>query len=154
MANTCYCKHAKQSLFKTLYNAWNRPLLLPKTRFSLAHEILKELKKLCTAAVLYLMFSFCFKNFADGDILLASCAQDCLIRIWKVFAKEENVGDFQDVDAIKLTEDVFEVQTKGETALSAFLYLHLQLCWKWIFTTLHWNWCVMKNNRSLSYSVC
>ncbi|XP_061110754.1 elongator complex protein 2 [Conger conger] len=51
----------------------------------------------------------------DGDILLASCAQDCLIRIWKVFAKEEHVGDVQDVDAIKLTEDVFEVKKNGSS---------------------------------------
>ncbi|KAG9355429.1 hypothetical protein JZ751_000267 [Albula glossodonta] len=51
----------------------------------------------------------------DGEILLASCAQDCLIRIWKVFAKEENLDDVHDTDTIRLKEDVFEVQVKGSS---------------------------------------
>ncbi|KAJ8403143.1 hypothetical protein AAFF_G00360590 [Aldrovandia affinis] len=52
----------------------------------------------------------------DGEILLASCAQDCLIRIWKVFMKEENAGDGQGADTIRLKEDVFEVRAKGSSA--------------------------------------
>ncbi|KAG5842647.1 hypothetical protein ANANG_G00179830 [Anguilla anguilla] len=74
----------------------------------------------------------------DGDILLASCAQDCLIRIWKVFAKEEDGGDAQDADAIKLTEDVFEVQRNGScTRFAVTLETVLAGHENWVYG-VHW----------------
>ncbi|XP_041105033.1 elongator complex protein 2 [Polyodon spathula] len=46
------------------------------------------------------------------DILLASCAQDCMIRIWRVFAKPDFSPESLEEDTIKLKEDFFMVQAK------------------------------------------
>uniref|UniRef100_A0A8C9T233 Elongator complex protein 2 n=1 Tax=Scleropages formosus TaxID=113540 RepID=A0A8C9T233_SCLFO len=47
---------------------------------------------------------------ATGEDSLSSCAQDCLIRIWKVFPKEDASADDGGGggDTIKMKEDVFE----------------------------------------------
>ncbi|KAJ8273313.1 hypothetical protein GJAV_G00100150 [Gymnothorax javanicus] len=74
----------------------------------------------------------------DGEILMASCAQDCLIRIWRVFAKEENGLDTPDLDTIKLTEDVFEVQIKGSfTRFAITLETVLAGHENWVYG-VHW----------------
>ncbi|MEE6465443.1 hypothetical protein FKM82_006558 [Ascaphus truei] len=55
---------------------------------------------------------------SDGDLFLASCSQDCLIRIWKIFAKsvaEPPRSEDEDNDdgiSIKLKEKIFTVQHK------------------------------------------
>uniref|UniRef100_A0A8C5TP95 Elongator complex protein 2 n=1 Tax=Malurus cyaneus samueli TaxID=2593467 RepID=A0A8C5TP95_9PASS len=43
------------------------------------------------------------------DLFLASCAQDCLIRIWKVCVKSKQLPETED-DSIKLKENVFTVK--------------------------------------------
>ncbi|XP_055075443.2 elongator complex protein 2 [Misgurnus anguillicaudatus] len=45
----------------------------------------------------------------DGELLLASCSQDCLIRVWRLFAKTAAELEQQTDTVIKMKEDVFEV---------------------------------------------
>lgn len=45
-------------------------------------------------------------------MLLASCAQDCLIRIWGVFTKGAG-EDGDNEDMIRLKEDAFDVKVNG-----------------------------------------
>ncbi|CAB1320498.1 unnamed protein product, partial [Coregonus sp. 'balchen'] len=54
----------------------------------------------------------------DGDLLLASCAQDCLIRVWRLVAKSGPERNTQDERTIRMTEDVFTL-TEND-ASSAF----------------------------------
>uniref|UniRef100_A0A674DGM1 Elongator complex protein 2 n=1 Tax=Salmo trutta TaxID=8032 RepID=A0A674DGM1_SALTR len=54
----------------------------------------------------------------DGDLLLASCAQDCLIRVWRLVAKSRTKRNVQDERTIRMTEDVFTL-TQND-ASSAF----------------------------------
>ncbi|XP_036372087.1 elongator complex protein 2 [Megalops cyprinoides] len=80
----------------------------------------------------------------DGEILLASCAQDCLIRIWKVFAKEEDAADAQCDDTIKMKEDVFEVHVEGSTTQFAVsLETVLAGHENWVYG-IHWQPAVIK----------
>lgn len=52
---------------------------------------------------------------SGGELLLASCSQDCLIRVWKLRAKcGTDAGAEDDHDLIRMKEDVFEVLEKGE----------------------------------------
>ncbi|KAM9308799.1 elongator complex protein 2 [Gastrophryne carolinensis] len=44
-----------------------------------------------------------------NDMYLASCAQDSLIRIWKIFVKPDILDDDNDANFIKLKENVFTV---------------------------------------------
>ncbi|KAM7373068.1 hypothetical protein PAMP_007950 [Pampus punctatissimus] len=54
-----------------------------------------------------------------GELLLASCSQDCLIRVWRLCAKSgTDTCTEDDHTIIKMKEDVFEVKDKG--AYSAF----------------------------------
>uniref|UniRef100_A0A8C7PMU7 Elongator complex protein 2 n=1 Tax=Oncorhynchus mykiss TaxID=8022 RepID=A0A8C7PMU7_ONCMY len=43
----------------------------------------------------------------DGDLLLASCAQDCLIRVWRLVAKSRTKRNAQEERTIRMSEDVF-----------------------------------------------
>uniref|UniRef100_A0A8C1URD5 Elongator complex protein 2 n=1 Tax=Cyprinus carpio TaxID=7962 RepID=A0A8C1URD5_CYPCA len=45
----------------------------------------------------------------DGELWLASCSQDCLIRVWRLFAKTATEPDQQTDAVIKMKEDVFQV---------------------------------------------
>ena len=45
------------------------------------------------------------------DLFLASCAQDCLIRIWKVCTKSKQFPETED-DSIRLKENVFTVKSR------------------------------------------
>ncbi|XP_051519316.1 elongator complex protein 2 [Myxocyprinus asiaticus] len=45
----------------------------------------------------------------DGELLLASCSQDCLIRVWRLFPKTATEPDLQSDTVIKMKENVFEV---------------------------------------------
>ncbi|KAM4631293.1 elongator complex protein 2 [Polymixia lowei] len=48
-----------------------------------------------------------------GELLLASCSQDCLIRVWRLRAKSGTDGNTEDDhNVIKMKEDVFEVKER------------------------------------------
>lgn len=53
---------------------------------------------------------------SGGELLLASCSQDCLIRVWRLCAKSGTDARAEDEDhgVIRMKEDVFEVEEKGE----------------------------------------
>lgn len=54
---------------------------------------------------------------SGGELLLASCSQDCLIRVWKLCAKSGTDAHTEDDHAvIRMKEDVFEVKDGGERA--------------------------------------
>ncbi|KAG7245000.1 hypothetical protein INR49_023566 [Caranx melampygus] len=49
-----------------------------------------------------------------GELLLASCSQDCLIRVWRLCAKSgTDTRTKDDHTIIKMKEDVFEVRDRG-----------------------------------------
>lgn len=50
---------------------------------------------------------------SGGELLLASCSQDCLIRLWRLRAKSGTDARAED-DVLRMTEDVFEVTDGGE----------------------------------------
>lgn len=54
-------------------------------------------------------FFFFFFNQTGDDLFLASCAQDCLIRIWKVCTKSKHFSEIED-DSIRLKENIFTVK--------------------------------------------
>ncbi|XP_056335527.1 elongator complex protein 2 [Danio aesculapii] len=45
----------------------------------------------------------------DGELWLASCSQDCLIRVWRLFAKTATEPDHQTDGVIKMKENIFQV---------------------------------------------
>uniref|UniRef100_A0A2K6GAL6 Elongator complex protein 2 n=1 Tax=Propithecus coquereli TaxID=379532 RepID=A0A2K6GAL6_PROCO len=47
-----------------------------------------------------------------GDLFLASCSQDCLIRIWKLYVKSTSV-ESQDDDNIRLKENTFTIENES-----------------------------------------
>ncbi|XP_012597575.2 elongator complex protein 2 isoform X2 [Microcebus murinus] len=47
-----------------------------------------------------------------GDLFLASCSQDCLIRIWKLYVKSTSV-ETQDDDNIRLKENTFTIENES-----------------------------------------
>ncbi|KAF3707523.1 Elongator complex protein 2 [Channa argus] len=55
-----------------------------------------------------------------GELLLASCSQDCLIRVWRLCAKSGTDARTQDDHTIiKMKEDVFEVKEKDVSSVFA-----------------------------------
>uniref|UniRef100_W5K7J8 Elongator complex protein 2 n=1 Tax=Astyanax mexicanus TaxID=7994 RepID=W5K7J8_ASTMX len=68
---------------------------------------------------------------AKGELLLASCSQDCMIRVWKLVVKCAPQADaLAEEGAIRMKEDVFEV--KGNT-LETVLAGHEN----WVYG-IHW----------------
>lgn len=55
-----------------------------------------------------LIFFFFFNQIGE-ELFLASCAQDCLIRIWKVCTKSKQIPETED-DSIRLKENVFTIK--------------------------------------------
>ncbi|XP_061903182.1 elongator complex protein 2 isoform X1 [Entelurus aequoreus] len=59
-----------------------------------------------------------------GDLLLASCSQDCLIRVWRLCAKSgkgaRNAAEEDDDGVIKMKEDIFQVQEEERDVSSVF----------------------------------
>lgn len=52
---------------------------------------------------------------SGGELLLASCSQDCLIRVWKLRAKSRmDARTEDDHNVIRMKEDIFEVMERGE----------------------------------------
>lgn len=63
------------------------------------------------------MFSVSLRPRSGGELLLASCSQDCLIRLWKLRAKSGTDARAEDdCTVIRMKEDVFEVKERGERA--------------------------------------
>nr|XP_054767769.1 elongator complex protein 2-like [Lytechinus pictus] len=76
-----------------------------------------------------------FTHDDDGDILLASCAQDCFIRLWRIAANQEQSA--QDGE-IQLKKNTFTVSHQGSeqsyaVSLESVLAGHEQ----WIYA-VHW----------------
>ncbi|XP_004935233.3 elongator complex protein 2 isoform X2 [Gallus gallus] len=70
-----------------------------------------------------------------GDLFLASCAQDCLIRIWKVCTKSKQFSEIED-DSIRLKENIFTVKDTDTTyaiTLESVLAGHEN----WVYA-VHW----------------
>lgn len=47
------------------------------------------------------------------DLFLASCSQDCLIRIWRLYIKSTSL-EIQDDDNIKLKENTFTIENESK----------------------------------------
>lgn len=70
----------------------------------------------CVVVVLWKVLSFSCSR-SGGELLLASCSQDCLIRVWRLCAKSGTDAHSEDDHAIiKMKEDIFEVNENGEWA--------------------------------------
>eukprot|EP00066_Takifugu_rubripes_P017915 XP_011607181.1 PREDICTED: elongator complex protein 2 isoform X1 [Takifugu rubripes] len=71
----------------------------------------------------------------SGELLLASCSQDCLIRVWKLRAKSRmDARAEDDHDAIRMKEDIFEVMEREfAVSLETVLAGHEN----WVYG-LHW----------------
>ncbi|XP_029369470.1 elongator complex protein 2 isoform X2 [Echeneis naucrates] len=71
----------------------------------------------------------------SGDLLLASCSQDCLIRVWRLRAKcETDTGEKDNHTTIKMKEDVFEVR---DTVFAVSLETVLAGHENWVYG-VHW----------------
>ncbi|KAK6324046.1 hypothetical protein J4Q44_G00063850 [Coregonus suidteri] len=57
--------------------------------------------------------------YVEGDLLMASCAQDCLIRVWRLVAKSGTEGNTQDEHTIRMTEDVFTLTDNDASSVFA-----------------------------------
>uniref|UniRef100_UPI00398EA3B4 elongator complex protein 2 isoform X2 n=1 Tax=Pristiophorus japonicus TaxID=55135 RepID=UPI00398EA3B4 len=84
---------------------------------------------------------------SDGNLLLASCSQDCLIRIWKIFTRTESTSKDCDEGIIKLKEDIFHVQSdKGVESYAVMLETVLAGHENWVYG-LHWQHPFQKDGR-------
>ncbi|XP_061444959.1 elongator complex protein 2 isoform X3 [Rhineura floridana] len=85
--------------------------------------------------------------FCDGDLFLASCSQDCLIRIWKMHVTSALVEP-QDEDTIRLKENIFTVKnnsgsnTSFAVTLDSVLAGHENLVY-----AIHWQPSFSKDGR-------
>uniref|UniRef100_A0A673TP76 Elongator complex protein 2 n=1 Tax=Suricata suricatta TaxID=37032 RepID=A0A673TP76_SURSU len=71
------------------------------------------------------------------DLFLASCSQDCLIRIWRLYIKSTSL-ETQDDDNIKLKENTFTIENDGITvALAVTLETVLAGHENWV-NAVHW----------------
>ncbi|XP_069769740.1 elongator complex protein 2 [Narcine bancroftii] len=83
----------------------------------------------------------------DGNLLLASCSQDCLIRIWRIFIRAESSSKDYDEGTIKLKEDIFSVHCNHEEVTYAVtLETVLSGHENWVYG-LHWHPPIYKNGR-------
>uniref|UniRef100_A0A8C4VKS4 Elongator complex protein 2 n=2 Tax=Gopherus evgoodei TaxID=1825980 RepID=A0A8C4VKS4_9SAUR len=75
----------------------------------------------------------------DGDLFLGSCAQDCLIRIWKVQAKSTPSVEVKDDDSIRLKENTFTMKNKIDTETTYAVILESVLAGheNWV-SAVHW----------------
>ncbi|XP_075900199.1 elongator complex protein 2 isoform X2 [Nelusetta ayraudi] len=80
-----------------------------------------------------------------GELLLASCSQDCLIRLWRLRAKSGMDARTED-DVIRMTEDVFEV-TDGDVTRGFAVSLETVLAGheNWVYG-VHWQPPVYRGN--------
>ncbi|XP_063042037.1 elongator complex protein 2 [Engraulis encrasicolus] len=92
----------------------------------------------------------------DGELLLASCAQDCLIRLWRLFAKAEPPQSLeaeaeaeagQGEPALRLKEDLFQVAHNGSSAVFAVsLETVLAGHENWVYG-VHWHPAYIKDGK-------
>ncbi|XP_072109539.1 elongator complex protein 2 isoform X2 [Mobula birostris] len=83
----------------------------------------------------------------DGSLLLASCSQDCLIRIWRIFIRIVSTSKDSDNEIIKLKEDMFSVQSNQEEVTYAVtLETVLSGHENWVYG-LHWHPPIYKDSR-------
>ncbi|XP_072365109.1 elongator complex protein 2 isoform X1 [Scyliorhinus torazame] len=83
----------------------------------------------------------------DGNLLLASCSQDCLIRIWRIFIRTESTSKHCNEGVIKLKEDLFRVQSdKGVVTYAVTLETVLAGHENWVYG-LHWHPPFYKDGR-------
>ncbi|XP_043545888.1 elongator complex protein 2 isoform X2 [Chiloscyllium plagiosum] len=83
----------------------------------------------------------------DGNLLLASCSQDCLIRIWRIFIRTESTSKSYDGGIIKLKEDIFHVQSdKGLVTYAVTLETVLAGHENWVYG-VHWQPPFQKDGR-------
>lgn len=83
------------------------------------------------AIVILLTFKLCMIMFSDvdildaGDVLLASCGQDCYIRLWRISSKtRETIADSSELD-LKLSEVTFSVLAESMYVFE-IIYCHYQ----------------------------
>lgn len=54
----------------------------------------------------------------DDDLLLASCAQDCFVRVWRISSKSvQQAVPLPDQDELKLKDKTFSVSHQGSNGL-------------------------------------
>ncbi|XP_066479566.1 elongator complex protein 2 isoform X2 [Tiliqua scincoides] len=84
----------------------------------------------------------------DGDLFLASCAQDCLIRIWKVHAVSSSLVDIQGDNTIRLKENIFTVKnySGSDTSFAVTLDSVLAGHENWVYA-IHWQPPVFTDGR-------
>ncbi|XP_025786817.1 elongator complex protein 2 isoform X4 [Puma concolor] len=71
------------------------------------------------------------------DLFLASCSQDCLIRIWRLYVKSTSL-ETQDDDNIKLKENTFTIEKEGiKIAFAVTLETVLAGHENWV-NAVHW----------------
>ncbi|KAH0618021.1 hypothetical protein JD844_016940 [Phrynosoma platyrhinos] len=83
----------------------------------------------------------------DGDLFLASCAQDCLIRIWKMCITS-SLMEAQDEDIIRLKENTFTAKDNNgsETSYAVTLDSVLAGHENWVYA-VHWQPSFFKDGR-------
>ncbi|XP_075389373.1 elongator complex protein 2 isoform X2 [Tenrec ecaudatus] len=72
------------------------------------------------------------------DLFLASCSQDCLIRIWKLYVKSTSLETEEDDDDLRLKENTFAVESESSTlAFAVALETVLAGHENWV-NAVHW----------------
>ncbi|KAJ6661409.1 hypothetical protein lerEdw1_015038 [Lerista edwardsae] len=84
----------------------------------------------------------------DGDLFLASCAQDCLIRIWKMHTTSSALVEGQGDNTIRLKENVFSVKNYSGSDSSFAVTLDSVLAGheNWVYA-VHWQPSVFTDGR-------
>ena len=92
----------------------------------------------------------------DGAVWLASCAQDCFIRLWKISSREESATQKGTSTALSADEDIklkditFNVKQKGKTCLINSLAPGK---FEWHFRYLIFQILSMTNGWCISYEI-
>ncbi|XP_053099846.1 elongator complex protein 2 isoform X2 [Hemicordylus capensis] len=84
----------------------------------------------------------------DEDLFLASCAQDCLIRIWKMHQTSSLLVEIQDDNAVRLKENIFTVKKNSGSDASFSVLLDSVLAGheNWVYA-IHWQPSFFKDGR-------
>uniref|UniRef100_A0A8D0H822 Elongator complex protein 2 n=1 Tax=Sphenodon punctatus TaxID=8508 RepID=A0A8D0H822_SPHPU len=84
----------------------------------------------------------------DGDLYLARCAQDCLIRIWKLHAISASFVEKKNDDTIRLKENVFTMKNKSDFDTTYAVSLESVLAGheNWV-CAVHWQPSIFKDGR-------
>uniref|UniRef100_A0A8D0H7Y5 Elongator complex protein 2 n=1 Tax=Sphenodon punctatus TaxID=8508 RepID=A0A8D0H7Y5_SPHPU len=83
-----------------------------------------------------------------GDLYLARCAQDCLIRIWKLHAISASFVEKKNDDTIRLKENVFTMKNKSDFDTTYAVSLESVLAGheNWV-CAVHWQPSIFKDGR-------